>query len=293
MLPRPSAYRPFVTGGLFVLLAAAWSGCGGVHGIQIDQTSTDIAQTVCAQAYKCCSLDQLMSNDAAGTDAADCSSDTAACERACEAKTKDNFRNVLSGIQSSVDQKRAQYDQSKVDDCLETIRSSTCGTLNMTNHLTGVPGCASFVTPLVPLGGACGNDYECIGGWCKPPLASSNSFDGVCTAFADVGQSCADGNCSPGLICDPKTNDPADDVCVQPGDTGAACSDPFDCKSGDCSTSGGSGLTCAAPTPSNQCFYSSGCAAAGEGRPSLAMLLLFAGFAGVALARARRRGDRS
>jgi hypothetical protein len=282
-MPLHPAHR-----GLFVLLAAAWMGCGGVHGIQVDKTATQIGQTVCAKAYSCCTLDQLMSNDAAGTDAADCSGDHTACEHACEAKTADNFRNVLSGIQDSVDRKRAQYEQAKVDACLDTIRSASCPTLNMTNHLMGVPGCDSFVTPLVALGGACGNDYECVGGFCKPPPPSSNAFDGVCTALADVGQSCADANCATGLVCDPKTADVADDICVQPGDTGAVCSDAFECKSGLCSTSGGSGTTCAAPTGGGQCFYSSGCAAAGEGRPSVFTLLLFAAFIAVALVRARR-----
>jgi MYXO-CTERM domain-containing protein len=68
------------------------------------------------------------------------------------------------------------------------------------------------------------------------------------------------------------------------------CSDSFECKSGLCTTSGGSGTTCAASTGGgSQCFYSSGCAAGGEGRPSVVTLLLFAGFIAVAIARARRR----
>ncbi len=188
-----------------------------------------------------------MGNDAAGTDAADCSADSSACEQSCEAKTTDKFRNVLSGIQASVDRKRAVYEQAKVDACLQTIRSAACGTLNMTGRLEGVPGCGSFVTPLVALGGACGNDYECIAGWCKHD-AASQSFDGVCTAFAAVAESCGDeARCASDLRCDPKTKDPADDVCVAVGPVGAACSDASECQSGVCSGSGGSGKTCAEP----------------------------------------------
>jgi MYXO-CTERM domain-containing protein len=42
------------------------------------------------------------------------------------------------------------------------------------------------------------------------------------------------------------------------------------------------------------CFYSTaGCSAAGDGRPGLATVLLLAGFAVVALVRARRQRNRS
>jgi hypothetical protein len=272
----------------FWWLATVLVGCGQVHGIPVDKTASDIGQTVCSAAYRCCSVAQLMGNDAAGTDAGDCSADSSACEQACETKTTDKFRNVLVGIQASVDQKRAVYEQAKVDACLQTIRSAACGTLNMTGRLEGVPGCGSFVTPLVALGGACGNDYECLGSWCKHDPASQ-SFDGVCTAFAAVAEACGDeARCASDLRCDPKTKDPADDVCVTVGSVGAACSDASECQSGVCSGSEGSGKTCAEPA-GNQCFYASGCAAAGDNRLSVPTLLLFVAFAAVALARTRRQ----
>jgi hypothetical protein len=255
-------------------LAAA--GCGQVHGIPVDKTATDIAQAVCPKAWNCCTSDQLTNNSMAGTS-----------EQDCEVESKQGFSDQLSGVQQSVDQKRSVYEQTKVDACLETIRSSTCAMLDVTNHLLGVPGCESFVTPLVSAGGACSNDYECIGGWCKPPTAPATG-DGVCTATSAAGQSCAGNNCGSGLTCDPKTSDPTDDVCVAPGDTGAACADAFECQSFSCGTSGGSGMTCAAAT-SSMCFYSSGCSAAGGGRPGLCSVLLFFAAAAVTLRRARRR----
>jgi hypothetical protein len=261
--------RPSVTLRCITFLPAAalalLAGCGQVHGsIPVDSTASDIAQTVCSSAYRCCTLAQLMSNDAAGTSAAtaanDCTSDSAACEQACETKTAENFRNELSGVQSSVDRKRAVYEQTKVDACLSKLRSSTCETINVTNHLTGVPGCESFVTPLVPVGGNCTNDYECVDGWCKPPTGSDTG-EGTCAALAQAGGSCTENkNCAPGLSCYLNSSDPPVGVCLQ---------------------GGGSSAT------GEMCFYSSGCSIAG-GRPGSRAALGLAVFALIALARGRR-----
>ncbi len=294
-----SASRPRVTflsraSSLAVALLVLSTACGQVHStIPVDTTARDIAQSVCSSAYRCCTLAQLMNNDAAGTSVAtatqDCTADSAPCEQACEARTAENFRNELSGVQRSVDQRRAVYEQAKVDACLAKIRSSSCETINVTNHLTGVPGCESFVTPLVAVGGGCTNDYECIDGWCRQPTPPETG-DGTCAPLARVGEACAAGNCAPGLACDPKGSDPADDVCVQAGDVGAVCSDAFECKSGACSSSGGSGKTCA-PTggmSGGMCFYSSGCSIAG-GRPGPGAALGLAALLGIAVARGRRR----
>ena len=286
MRSRTQPLAPFV---ITLLGAAAGlaAGCGQVHSIPIDQTATDIAQTVCTAAYRCCTLAQLVKNDNAGADAGagvDCTTDSTPCEQACEADTAARFRSQLSTVQSSVDAKRAIYQQDKVDACLQTIRSSTCDTLNMTNHLAGVPGCDSFVTPLVAVGGDCTQSYECVGGWCN---------GGTCTAFMTVGQPCPSGgqSCASGLTCDTNgTSSSADDTCVQPGATGATCTDPLQCQSLNCSSSGGSGMTCQPPSspPPAMCFYGGGCAAAGEGRPGPATIVLLGLFVVVTLARVRR-----
>jgi hypothetical protein len=262
-----------------VTLLGAWmgvaaAGCGGVSGIPIDETATRIANTVCPKAYMCCTADELGMNGEAGTDVA-----------SCESMTKANYQTVLSVLQGSVDQKRATYQSSKLDACLATIMNSDCGTLNMTNHLTGVPGCESFTTPLVQIGGACSQDYECVNGWCNVPSTSANG-DGVCEGFVPIGQSCSVGggsSCGPNTVCDTYNQ-----LCEPVSDINGTCSDNLQCKSLNCSSSGGSGMTCQpAQNPPAQCFYQSGCSEAG-GRPGPGTLLLFAAFAAVALARARR-----
>lgn len=252
---------------------AALSGCGGVHGIPVDSTSTQIAQTVCPKAYECCTQSQLMGNSSAGTD-----------EASCESMTKSDFAGNLEAVQASQDQGRATFDNAKLQACLNTIRSASCDTLDMTNHLMGIPGCDSFVDPLVAIGGACSNDYECVDGWCQQPTDMSGG-DGACQPHAQLGQSCLTATCEAGLTCDVAATD---ETCVQPGALGAACTDPLQCASVNCSmTDATTPGTCVAAT-GTQCFYASGCSAAGSGRPNTGTTLLLAAVALIAALRARR-----
>ena len=259
-----------------VTLLGAWmgAGCGSVSGIPIDETATRIADTVCPKAYQCCTPDELGMNSEAGTDVA-----------SCESMTKSNYQNVLATLQASVNQKRAVYVSSKLDTCLANIQSMDCGALNTTNHLMGVAGCDSFTTPLVTVGGACSQDYECIDGWCNVPSSSTNG-DGTCTAFLGPGQDCTSSggpSCGPTQVCDVYN-----ELCEPVSDIDGPCADNLQCKSLNCSSSGGSGMTCQAATSTpTQCFYQSGCSEAG-GRPGPGTLVLFIAFAAVALARARR-----
>jgi hypothetical protein len=266
----------FVTGS--VLAAAAILGCGGVSGIPIEKTATDFSKAICSSAYKCCTPDTLMGNDAAGMSEAE-----------CETKTATNFRSQLQTMQDSENKGRSKFDQKKVDACLDALRAASCGTLTSIRSLSGIPECNStFVTPLVAVGATCGQDFECIDSVCqKEPMA----WEGVCAAGNSTGAACADNNrCAPKLICDGRgtSDDASDDVCVAEQDNGATCVDGFDCKSRNCIADGTTGAkTCQAPT-APQCFYGGGCAAGG-GRPSLAALLLMGLFVVVALVRTRRR----
>ena len=258
-----------------LLIAVVVAGCGGVHGIPISGAATQIAQTVCAKAYDCCTQSQLANNDSAGT-----------TESECETKTTATFETNLENVQASVDMDRATYDGDKLQACLNTIRSSTCETLDMTNHFTGVPGCDSFVIPLVVSGGICSQSYECVDGWCQAP-ADMSGGDSTCQPHAQLGASCATASCEPGLACE--TNG-SDKTCLTVGAIDAACAQGVECASGNCSIpSGASTGTCVAAT-GGQCFYTTvtGCAAAGGGRPGAGTVLLLAAFTLIAMRRARR-----
>jgi hypothetical protein len=230
----------------FGLVPAALLGCGNVDsgsGVPIENAAMQAAQTICPKAWSCCTASQLAGNSNAGTD-----------ETSCETATAQAFQNQLNAIQASQNAGRAKYDGDKVDACLKTIRSSDCQKLDMTNHLSGVAGCDSFVKPLVAYGGACSQDFECIDGYCS--RAPNMSGDGTCQAFSASGAACSDQVlCGSGLTCDATSN-----TCVT-----------------------------APPVtpPANACFYSSGCNIGGGSPRGLFALAL--ALAAIARGRAKRR----
>jgi hypothetical protein len=267
-------HNGFLTG---LGLTATLFGCGGVSGIPIEKTAKDFAKAICPKAYDCCTTEQLMGNkDLAGT-----------TEAECEANTTQNFRERLNMLQASENAGRSKFDQAAVDGCLTALRAATCSDLTMIRSLAGLPACNStFETPLVALGGTCGQDYECIDSVCQK---APGEWEGVCAAGVATGASCVTNHCAPDLSCDPRDgNVEGDEVCVAEQENGAACNDNYECKSRYCvAPSDATAKTCmAVPTP--QCFYGGGCAAAG-GAPRLASLLVMGLFVAVALLRARRR----
>ena len=138
--------------GTGAVLALALGGCGSVSGIPIEKTATDFAKAICPKAYDCCTTETRMPNMAAGT-----------TEAECETLTAQDFRNSLQNMQASENAGRAKYDQEQVDACLEAIRAASCSELTMIRSLAGLPACNStFATPLVEIGGTCGQDYECM-----------------------------------------------------------------------------------------------------------------------------------
>jgi hypothetical protein len=236
------------------------AGCGQVTppeaGVALSAAPDEIAQTVCPKAYSCCTASELMGNDLAGTD-----------EASCEVATAKSFGDQLSAVQDSERAGRARYDGTRVAACLATIRSSTCEALGATNHLSGIPGCESFVVPLVGEGGDCGNDWECKVGRCNA---------GKCQTQPAAGEACADGHCAAGAVCDPAG------MCVAARADGESCTEAAQCPSLQCTNS-----VCA--PRAHACFYSSGCAVAGDSAAGgigacLTVMLLMV----LALVRARR-----
>jgi MYXO-CTERM domain-containing protein len=266
-----------VVGGL---VCAALAGCGSVQGktgTPIETAPMEIAQAVCPKAYDCCTTAQLMGNAQAGT-----------TEAECETKTVDAYSSQIEAVKQSEQAGRAAYDGDKLAACLNTVRSSSCDALRMTNHLRGVPGCDSFVQPKVEVGGACGNDWECVQGWCQPMMSDSSSNDGTCQIPQD-GDDCIGDNhdqCAPGFACDATTT-----KCHALGAQGATCSTNADCQSANCNAASGQVGTC--DPPAGTCFYASACSVGGDPRPSLLGILGALGLAGALGARRRRRRRRA
>ena len=280
---RPTFRHLFLTVLAPAVLATALAGCGGGakdFGIPSDATAQRMAQTVCTKAYECCTPNQLMGNQQAGTD-----------EATCEAMTTQTFKNLLATISASQKQHRSTYDSTKVSTCLAHIQAASCGELDTTNHLSGVPGCDSFAIPQVDPGGACTNDWECVGGWCEKTAAtpapglSPGLGDGTCRAFAAPGQSCETNICGKGSLCSAGAQ-----VCMAVGGPGAACTAAGDCASGHCESSAGAAGACAAP-PATSCFYASACALGPGPASRLSLLGTALVIAAVCGIRRRRRSS--
>lgn len=220
-----------------------------IPGIAPDDAPRELAEAICPKAYECCMAKQLMDNEQAGTDVA-----------SCEAKTREALGQQVAHIKASQRQGRAVYDGLKVQACVDRLKapSTKCADLNTTNHLSGVPECASFLEPKVAPGGPCTADFECVGGFCDTSnLAPGTLGDGACKAFATAGQACGTATpCGPDL----------------------SCASPA--------------MTCTAARPpggpaADACFYSSGCNVANgdKGAASLLTVGLLLG----AIARRRRK----
>lgn len=209
-----------------------------------------VARAVCPKAYSCCTSMQLMDNESAGTNQAECERDT-------ERSFTDHFAAVLG----SQDQGRATFRRDLIDLCVATIQAADCPALRVVNRLRAVPGCERFADPLVATGQACANDWECTSGDCAD---ADHATPGVCLPRAAKGASCATVECVEGLLCDTTSK-----LCIEPQADGTGCSHDLECRSGTCAASdagvgdagdaGDAGAgTCGATSP-DKCFYASAC----------------------------------
>lgn len=235
---------------------ASGMGCGNAgpppfdpNDIALAYAPREMAATICTRAYDCCTTDQLMSNEAAGTD-----------EASCERLSRDALGNRMDAVARAEQRGRLAYHGGKLASCLANIRAASCDDLRRTNHLSGFDCRVQYLEPKVAIGGACDMDEECIGGSCA--LAEGAS-EGICVVFGGAGDSCADGaKCASGFACNNATQQ-----CHSVAPDGAVCAANADCASGSCNPDTAGASTCGPPPPT-MCFYSSGCAAAGAGAPS-------------------------
>jgi hypothetical protein len=232
------------------LVALPLFACGSVAtapGVSPDEAPAKLAPAICSAAYKCCTMSQLMGNTQAGTS-----------EPTCEAMTQAALQNQVAGIKASEAKGRVTYDGTKVQACIDDLDAAACQDLQMTNHFSGIPACASFIQPKVAVGGACSSDVECIDGYCDKTGVASGA-DGACHALGQSGDACASGaQCASTLTCDT---------------TAMTCETPP-----------------SSTTPASSCFYASACSYAGGDRGTASALGL--GLLVLAVA-ARRRTPRA
>lgn len=178
--------------------SAGTAGTAGAGGIAIGMAPVAIANAVCAKAFECCSAEELMALSIVGE-----------TEDQCRAAVAAFIGLYQIDIQTSTDAMRASYDGDALADCVGEHETRTCDMLPSFEEI----GCASAVTPLIPLGEACGAHHECIDGYCEG-ASSASSPTGTCTPRKAEGET---------------------------------CTAPFECEGGSCSTATGCGSTSGVP----------------------------------------------
>jgi len=250
-------------------------GCGGGGssggGVSVDQLLSKYGQIICTQNFKCCTADDL-----SGKTMSTCVS---------------NYQTLNAlfapSLKSSIAKGRVKYDGVKMAACLDAFAAESCDTWKNPGMgaPTDVAACDGAFTPLVPAGGACQQDGDCITGACDGAddgTVSGTPKDGTCAAMSmpapvATGASCASAKCGPNDYCDSATV-----TCQKVKAAGEVCDDPSSstsdsCASGNCNTTTG------------KCSCYAGCAVAGPVTTTgVALSATLAALALVA-ARCRRR----
>lgn len=226
------------------LAASVLVACSGGVGapVKIDDLGTRTAEVSCAKMFQCCTDAEIMTLNQGGpgfTDEASC--------RQVYAGFITAF--LTTPLEESISKNRSTYDGSKLGTCLGKASSLSCAEYSASRmSSSGSDGlfgnldeaaCKAWLSPNVSAGGACRNDFECIGGvGCMG--ANSGAFggtpkDGTCGAAMSTvkdGDPCPmNFNCGEGFYCDGVVQPP---TCRALKDNGAQCDFGGFCKSGRC-----------------------------------------------------------
>lgn len=234
--------------GWFALpLCASFGVACGNGGIALTDMPSQGSSTICGKVWSCCNAGDLGDKSPFGTD-----------EPSCETSVKANLTAQQTSIQTDQSKGRVVYHGDRLAQCLSLWKSSTCTTLK-SNATSVMPPCADYLEPLVPAGGLCGIDGDCVEGTC---VGATPNQDGTCTLLAAEGASCVSAACGEGLFCDPGSK-----ACVVVKEDGATCN-----LNGECATGGCNGRNPDAGTPgtcglkggaTSTCFIAPGCTVGG------------------------------
>ncbi|MDQ3033679.1 MAG: hypothetical protein M3Y87_14770 [Myxococcota bacterium] len=205
-----------IAGG--ALLGAIASGCGPSE-IAPEQFQADAVTIACSRAFDCCDGSELVDEFARF-------GETPETMAECTEILRQRFTG--QGIAGSVAAERAAYDQSAARACLDTIGATTCGEYRGgIVEIASISGaCRDALTPLVPEGGLCTQDYECVTGRCE----TGGIGDGLCERIPAEGEPCSF-RCAAGLYC---AGPAAMSVCASLQGEGATCAGGYQCASGRC-----------------------------------------------------------
>lgn len=122
-------------------------GTGGMVGtnVAINDYANAFAQTVCARMGECCG----------GVPAG------------CVMTLTQSIGEIVTAYTPSINAGKIGYRGDKVAACLTTLKLASCTTFKVGSTTTNVfRDCDAAFEPKVPVGGACEDSVECLGGWC-------------------------------------------------------------------------------------------------------------------------------
>jgi hypothetical protein len=190
-------------------------GCGGNSdsgedsGVSLTEFPVQFAAGYCDWVYRCCPREQLEHLDS--------SPFFGNSEDECRTNYSALITLVVPSITESEGQGRLRYDPGVVARCLQALGTSCEGVEIL---------CDSLGEPLVPIGGACRQDGECIDSVC---IGETSDADGVCGLPLSVGESCMDdGEC---------VSDRCQGTCAELANNGEHCVTDSDCVSEYCDSS--------------------------------------------------------
>jgi hypothetical protein len=165
--------------------------------VPVGQVASLWRKALCEKIYACCTPAERMADAMIGTSVED-----------CEAKLQAETSLFLGDLPTSVAAGRVAYHPEQMATCLADLKARSCDLVRMPPGNRSVTEmCAGVFEPKVPLGGACLEYWDCVGGWC------AGDFGGLqdrCVPKHDIGGDCDEGpECFSGICGD-------DRVCVAP-----------------------------------------------------------------------------
>jgi hypothetical protein len=152
--------------------------------IPLDRAPAVFADVICEKIFSCCSTEER------GT------SVFLSSQMNCAGGLGILLSQIVPQATTAMSKNRAMYDPTVLAACLQQYQSRSCTQLRMDGGLSAYRNC-KFITPLVPVGGACDQHLECIDGYCLGVLPMA---DGACAAKKANGQQCfQDDECSGGF----------------------------------------------------------------------------------------------
>ncbi len=211
---------PRVLACVAVDLALPLVGCGesdegSSSGVALEQLPSQLAPIYCSHMFDCCTESER-SADFFGSyeNQKDCT---------------DAFTVLFAlAVGETVDGENAgrlRYDPDAAADCLEQMRGASCADYK---QLGESDSCSLGITPLVPEGGACDDNNQCMKGRC---VGEDDDVDGTCETSRGEGATCdTDSDCDTGRC----SYDSGAGLCTAKAGDGAPCDVASDCESGVC-----------------------------------------------------------